>query len=408
MSRRHVHAPRWALLAGAAGLAWGCGSNNVPGPPTELSDALPYGVECIDLCVNGPMTELLFAWADEDGNKEVHHTRSRDNGQTWTGPVRVDMGVPPLGGHHVQMWSGPQIAGRGDNLMALWTSEGTGFMARGPLAISISRDGGQTWTPGRVPVISAEDGAQAFPDLVVDSSGVFHAIWLERMPEMESKSLVYSSVGGVEQAWSTPTVADEAVCECCWNRLALGPGGALYALYRDINPRDMSIATLKAGTRDWVWLGHTGAFDWDIQACPHVGGGLLPQGGTAGEDLHAVVWTGKEDVAGVYYVRSLTDGQTWESPSRVGNINAVHCDLAGSSGQTLLMAWDSRGEILWAVSKDLGATWSEEQPLTEAESADTPAVVRFPGGFRVFWFEHQDVGSQVRSIWFSDQDLADA
>ncbi len=139
-----------------------------------------------------------------------------------------------------------------------------------------------------------------------------------------------------------------------------------------------------------------------------MGGGLLPQGGTAGEDLHAVVWTGKEDVAGVYYVRSLTDGQTWESPSRVGNINAVHCDLAGSSGQTLLMAWDSRGEILWAVSKDLGATWSEEQPLTEAESADTPAVVRFPGGFRVFWFEHQDVGSQVRSIWFSDQDLADA
>jgi hypothetical protein len=376
---------------------------------SELSIAMPLGVECIDLALNGEVADLLFAKSNGEEASTVYHTRSRDSGEGWTLPVRVDEAVQPLGGNHIHMWSGPQLAAHGDDLMALWTSRGDGFMGRGPLATSISTDGGLTWAAGTSPVISSDDGAQAFPDLVVDSSGVFHAIWLERRAGEENKSLLYSRSDGVGRTWSVPMVADEAACECCWNRIAIGPGGDLYALYRDINPRDMSIATLKAGAKEWSWLGHTGAFDWDFNGCPHVGGGLLPLAGKEDKGLHAIVWTGKEDVAGVYYLRSQSDGEAWASPSRVGNINAVHADLAGSPGGILMMAWDSRGVILWSVSNDQGVSWSNQTVLTGAEEdSDTPAVVRFPGGFRVFWFTSDEGGSAVRSKWFSDKELSGA
>ncbi len=407
------------VISGCALIFLGaCGADGaVTGSSTvglALEAAAPEGIECIDTWVNGETVGLLYASSipsDGDKVREVHHIRSTDGGQTWSSPVRVDADVDAVLGS--RPWAGPQVAAHGDQIVALWTTTGSGFMGRGPLVTAVSSDGGATWSAGGAPAMPAERSEQAFPDLAVDSKGVFHAIWLERIGGSEKKSLLHGSSADGGMTWTAPIVVDDKACECCWNRLVVGPGDDLFAIYRDLEPRDMSVAKLPAGAPEWESLGNAGAFDWQFDGCPHVGGGLQPIASDAGGALHAVVWTGKESDSGAHYVRSVDGGRSWEEPSPLASSMAVHSDIAGTADGLLLAVWDSRedglGVVVRSASFDGGETWNDPIRLSRSdESADYPSVMVLPDGFLFFWFVLEGDNRVLRSLRLTSEDVRSA
>ena len=309
-----------------------------------------------------------------ESGKEValSYLRSDDGGRTWTAPVRVDGGRPAY-----RFGAGDaRVAAEGDEVFAMWTRPGKGPYGSGPLAVARSTDGGRSWSEAASPAGGTPVGRR-FPALTVSSGGL-HAVWLDR--ETNSKVLAARSTDGA-RSWSRPVTLDGDACECCWNAALAAGDGTAHAMYRGKDPRDMRTAVTRDGGKTWSKPATAGAFGWDFKGCPHVGGALARAAG----GLAALVWTGKEDAAGLYALSS-PDGEAWGAPLKLAGAGAKHADLA-SSGSRLAAAWNDGGRIWTAVSAD-GKSWSKPRPLSGEEGgASHPRVAPAGSGFRVFWVE---------------------
>lgn len=302
----------------------------------------------------------------------VTYRRSDDGGKTWTAPVRVDGGRPAY-----RFGAGDaRVVAEGDAVYALWARPGQGPYRSGPLAAARSTDGGKTWTPAASPSEGKPFGRR-FPALAI-SAGVVHAVWLDRGDK--SKVLASRSADGA-RTWSSPVTLDPDACECCWNAAIAGKDGAVYALYRGRKPRDMDAVVSRDGGMTWSKPAAAGPFGWGFNGCPHVGGALA----STGNGVNALVWTGKDEQAGLYAFPS-PDGVTWGRSVKLGEAGAKHADLT-ASGSLLAAVWDDGGKIWGAVSGD-GKSWSKPSRLSdENHDASDPRVAASGSGFRVFWVE---------------------
>lgn len=303
---------------------------------------------------------------------EVRYLRSDDGGASWSAPVRVDGGRPAY-----QFSAGDaRVAAEGDAVFALWARSGDGPMKSGPLAVARSTDGGRSWSEAASPSVEGTHGRR-FPALAI-SSGVLHAVWLDR--ESKSKVMASRSTDGA-RTWSAPVVLDADACECCWNAAVAADDGAVHALYRGKDPRDMNAAVSRDGGATWSKPAAVGPFGWGFNGCPHVGGALA----RGGEGIHALVWTGQTEKAGLYAFGS-TNGLAWENPVKLGGPGAKHADLA-FSGARLAAVWSDGGRIWAAMSSD-GQSWPKPKPLSaKGVVASFPRVAPAGSGFRVFWRE---------------------
>ncbi len=371
-----------AALAGqapaAAGPSGGHG-DHAAGPPGE--------VLALDAAVGGEVVDLLLAVRGEKVARLVHR-RSTDGGRSWGAETEVPLGGKPVESPHRGM--DPQIAADGDRLLAVWTAPGTSPWGSGPLATALSADGGRTWTPGPAPADDGTTDGHNYVDAVADGRGGFHLVWLDDRGGSRGLRAARSADGG--RTWSANRTIDGETCECCWNRLAAGPDGAVRVLYRDRLPnRDMVVAASADGGESWRGLGAAGDFDWVFDGCPHAGGGLAVSG--AASHLSALVWTGAEGKAGLWLVGSADGGRSWSEPRRMGSDRARNADLAAAGGR-LVAAWDQDRRIHAAVSADGGLTWSAAEPISEpGRHATHPLVVAAGDGALVLWTETPEDGA---------------
>jgi photosystem II stability/assembly factor-like uncharacterized protein len=346
----------------------------------------------------------------------LEYLRSTDAGQTWSTPVPVGTNQPaPSPIHRGQ---DAQVAASGHNLVAAWTTAGSlDKYGRGPIATAVSHDAGRTWHPGPNPADDNQSTGHAFIDLAADAQGTFHMVWLdgrETTPSADQprplpspgihpgetapttqkspgKGLRYTRSTNAGESWQPNQTLDPATCECCWNTIALAPDNRLAVLYRDRDPRDMALVTSPDAGRTWSSSTRVGAFDWNITACPHVGGALAfaPDAPTA----HAIVWSAKDTTTrGAYLLTSRDNGQTWSTPHQLGNDpKSWHTDLATARNGLVAATWDAYtedgGAIFAITSTDHGQTWSAPQRLTPPTvSATHPRIVPTANNtFRVFW-----------------------
>ena len=376
----------------------------VPGAVSLAEQAHPgrapgAGVRSMDVCSDRGRLHQLYGPTDAPGGVLVHRSSS-DDGRTWSDPVPVAPAGPPP--HGLRRGMDAQVAARGDLVFAAWMTPGTDRWGGGPIGTAVSTDGGAHWRPGPNPSDDGSTAGHGFLDAAFDGNGALHLVWLDSRDGSQGLRGAVSRDGG--QTWEANQTLKAASCECCANTLAAGPGADMAALYRDRKPRDMGVVGYCGGK--WGTAEKAAPLGWELEGCPHSGGGLAfsTGQGMGGEDgvwrLHAVVWNGHPDSAGVYRVsRRWGPDQPWGKPVQMGGAGAVHPDLA-SSGRFLMAVWcEQQGaELRGAFSRNGGLDWSDwTPPGPPRRGVDHPRVVPGREGFCVFW-TGSEAGEKIGSL----------
>lgn len=356
------------------------------------------GINSLDVSTDGKALNLLVADYPQGTNPPaLLFQRSTDGGSSWTKPVRIDAGRPfPFSPHRGM---DAQIAGSGNKLIAIWATGGTGYMGSGPMVTALSSDAGKTWQRGPNPADDNLTTGHAYVDVAADAKGNFHLVWLDSRDGKQGLRYARSSDGG--KKWTRNVTLKAESCECCWNTLAVS-GDSVHVLFRDKSPRDMAMVSSADGGKTWGKPVYVGAFGWEFQGCPHVGGGLTT-GTKGGSALHALVWTGLAGKSGVFHMASTDGGANWLNPVQIGTGDARRSDIATANGQVAVaceVISDGESVVFATKSADGGRTWSELKRLSDkGTTASYPRVVGVGNDFRVFWTE--TTGHQP-GAWKSD------
>ncbi len=349
------------------------------------------GVVSLDVYADRNRIHLLVATREAEKPPELQYQRSDDGGETWSAPMTIGVGQPPPEPAHRGMDA--QIAASGEHIVAVWTTEGTeDRFGRGPMACAYSTDGGKTWSAGPNPADDGKASGHAFVDVAADADGTFHVVWLDNRGADTGKGLRYARSKDGGASWSANVTIDPATCECCWNTIATAPGGKVFVLYRDREPRDMAIASSDDGGQTWGKPVTVGRFGWNINGCPHVGGGLSILPTANGTILYSVVWTAKDETAhGDYVLSSADGGKTWNEPTRLGGPQSWHPDIA-CDGTSIIAVWDAYADggtaVFASTSRDAGKTWDASKRLNpDGTTADHPRIICTRQGFRALWTE---------------------
>ena len=343
----------------------------------------PDGVQTIDFYSQGNTIHMLFT---EFKNHQplINYQRLRPNGK-WSKPVRVDEGLSAAHGPH--RGHDPAIAASGKQLVALWMMKGSGFHDSGPLVCARSEDGGKTWQGGATPADDGSNAGHAFFDIAADGEGRFHCVWLDSRDG--AQGLRYSSSTDGGKTWAKNITLKANTCECCWNSMIVHQG-KVHVMFRDKDPRDMSMVSFEAGKPVAPKPAVVGDFRWDIDGCPHIGGGLAS---ARSGQLHAVVYTGNLGKVGVHHVSSV-DGLQWGLPRKISGYDAHKSDVGTLGKDKVVVAWDESAEgfseAKYRWSANGGLTWSAPVTLSQPGiEASYPRVVSTKDDLWIFWTESQ-------------------
>ncbi|CAG7857408.1 hypothetical protein MCAMS1_02215 [biofilm metagenome] len=343
-----------------------------------------HDITTFDVSVNDEAIHLLIGGKVSATDKKVgiRYLQSKDGGNTWSNPIIVANPESVINNRGNDI----QLAAKGEHLLAMWQEKGE-LPGMGPLASAYSLDNGKTWIDGKNPAIN-DAGDQSHADVIADKDGHFHAVWLEDPDENGYQSLRYANSNDHGQSWSKAITIEDSTCSCCWNTLALSPNHDLNIFYRDMKPRDMALMRSSDAGKTWQRISTVGAFGWQFDGCPHVGGALAYDDAEPNR-LYSLSWTGLEGKSGLYHLASSDNGKTWSTPFKLGK-QAVHGDIAVFQGN-IVAIWDeieTDGSIFYATSRDDGNTWSPAKKLTGTNiTATHPRLVSTANGMLAVWTE---------------------
>ncbi len=352
---------------------------------------LPEGVISVDISNYNNRLHLLTG-KYQQGQRSLWYQYSDDSGVSWstTSEVLNDDNLP------VKMARGKdaQITAQGNIIIVSWTKfDKTARFNAGPMLTARSTDNGQSWQYTASPP-DWKQGSHGYIDLAADEQAI-HAVWLDsrttRSGVKASQGLRYarSTDGGL--SWQPNLSLDNISCSCCWNTINTDGNGNAYVLYRDKQPSDLSIGIIDS-KQHWQWLNHVGAFDWQFDGCPHIGGGFDFQNTRGKKRMHAIIGTGHPEHLGVHYLYSDDAGKNWSSPLLLGNESAIHADIAAHDNGRVVAVWDMMSEDGLAVfaseSNNRGESWSKPRQLSKAGMRAThPIIVKTEKGFLAAWTE---------------------
>lgn len=348
------------------------------------------GLISFDLYVENDIIHNLIATTSNHGDVRIVYRYSEDNGRNWQ--RHSDLSHLLEGKLESKLGNDIQLAADGNHLMVVWQVEGE-LPGMGPLKFFTSTDGGQSWSAAENPFPNAVD--QSHTDLAAGANGLFHLVWLDDRDENGYQGIRYARSHDGNH-WQAHTI-DDSSCSCCWNRLLVTDNGRINALYRDMAPRDMTLAQSSDSGESWQRPSTVGAFNWNFDGCPHNGGAITA---VDSSHLHSLVWTGAEPKPGLYYLQSTDGGQSWSPPQAMQTPHpAFHSDLAALADGRLLAIWDSRGtssEVIYSITNDSGFSWSKPMTLSTAgAAASMPRLASGVEGWLAMWAE-QTAGSNKR------------
>jgi hypothetical protein len=258
----------------------------------------------------------VVAWVSTEKNGPVLCYRvSADGGRSF-GPV---VQVPTPTGTAVHSEGRPKVAFRADGtvLATFEVRKPTETQPRaGDILYRTSNDGGQTWSALKPLHKSVRvGGSHSFHDLTRLPNGQIGAVWLdEKLPGREGRSVLFSQTGP-DGEFGAEVLLDSNACQCCRTSLVVGPGGSIYAAYRDLLPdgtRDIGYVRSGDGGRSFSSPTLLYPDRWNIRACPHSGAQLVahPSGVWA-------TWFSGAEIGGGIRLKSLDAAGLAFNPAQV-------------------------------------------------------------------------------------------
>ncbi|MEE9425752.1 MAG: sialidase family protein [Methylococcales bacterium] len=371
-------------------------------PKRNRHSKLADGVISVDI-VNANNHLHLLTGKHQQGQKSLWHQSSSDGGKSWSVANKI-LNNDNLPAKMVR-GNDAQIAVQGDNIVVSWMKyvEDARFNA-GPMLTARSTNGGQNWQYTATPP-DWEEGPHGYIDMAADDHAI-HAVWLDsRDGSSETKAsqgLRYAQSIDGGDSWQPNKTLDNVTCSCCWNTVKSDISGNAFVLYRDKEPSDLSIGVVNT-QQQWQRLNHVGAFNWQFDGCPHIGGSIDFQKTAGKKRLHSVVGSGHPEHLGVHYLYSDDGGKTWSANKQLGDESAIHADIAAHNNGRVIAVWDMMGEDGLAIyateSSDQGANWSSPKQLSKPGLRAThPRVVKTENGFLALWTEnngqHESLATQ--------------
>ncbi len=359
--------------------------------PNRRHKTLAEGVISVDIARYNHRLHLLTG-KHNAGKKSLSYQYSEDSGISWSPETKI------LNSDNIaaKMTRGndAQITAQAENIIITWTKfDYTAPFNAGPMIAVRSTDKGQSWQHITTPP-DWKKGPHGYIDLAADKQAL-HAVWLDSRishSDIEARQgLRYarSIDGGL--SWQKNITLDNKTCSCCWNTINTDTNGNAYVLYRDKQPSDLSITVINPQQQS-KYISHVGAFNWQFDGCPHIGGGFDFQDTNGKNRIHAVVGTGHPKHLGIHYLYSDDAGENWSAAYRLGNESAIHADIASHNNGRVIAVWDMMTAnglaIFFAESLNQGQSWSKPKQISAADMRAThPNIIKTKNGFLAVWTE---------------------
>lgn len=284
----------------------------------------------------------------------------------------------------------------GGGMAAHWLQRsGAGTYAY-DVRVSVSRDGGRSWSPGATPHTDGTQTEHGFASLWPAGGDSVGLVWLDGRNTGGGHDghgggtmTLRHAVVGPDGAPAPDRELDGSVCDCCQTGAALTSAGPV-VVYRGRTPeevRDILVTRLVDGA--WTPGRPVHPDGWVIPACPVNG----PQV-AARERRLAVAWyTAARDTARVLLAFSEDAGATFAAPVRIDGGNPLgRVDVVLLDGGDALVSWMERtdGDRAAIHVRRVGADGRVGDPLTVAESSGArstgfPRMVAAEGGVVLAW-----------------------
>ncbi len=357
-----------------AGFAWAASALSAEhtshAPPVPTKPA----AKVAPLAVGAALDAQGRLWLARVDKGRLRVSRSEDGGANFSVPVAVTAEAETVA---ADAENRPKIAVADNGAVHVTWLQSLGKPMAGHIRYARSTDGGRSFAP---PVIVNEDRQEIshrFDSLAIDGKNGVAIVWLDarERKDMGARGSPETQVG-LYAALSADDGARFAAnrkiagntCQCCRTGLTWTPDGPV-AYWRHVfgrNIRDFAIAPLDGGAARRVTDD-----DWQIDACPHHGGGIAADGRGS---LHIVWFTQGSRRQGIFYRRvtgtdfGLGEAMRLGDPARQAGHPAV-----AAHGARVLVTWrefDGRRFSAWAMlSSDAGQSWGPAQRLADAEQA---------------------------------------
>jgi hypothetical protein len=256
---------------------------------------------------------------------------------------------------------------RGGGFAAHWTVSRDGAPDARDVLVSVSTDGGSSWSkplrPNRDDTETEHGMATLLPG---EGIGAFGMCWLDGRAGARSDygeggtSLYWADWNG--EGFGPELLLDARVCDCCKTSAARGPSGPVVA-YRDrADAERRDIAVVSRAETSWTAPQPVHVDGWTITACPTNGPSIATRG-----DRAAVAWfTGAKGTPSVWVALSADGGKTLDAPTRIDGGAPV-----GRVEATMLT--DGSTALVWLERKRKEAEVRVRR--IAADGVLTPAVV---------------------------------
>ncbi|MDT4955838.1 MAG: hypothetical protein QOJ02_3976 [Acidobacteriota bacterium] len=300
-------------------------------------------------------------WVEHQQNKEadVMFAHLDRDGQVLGAPVRVN---PKPGEATAWRGDPPTVVVAPDKTVYVgWTARLASEEHGNELYLSASRDGGQSFEPPVKVNDDGKAVGHGMHSLAVGEDGRVYVAWLDernarktmamgqtgamlKMEHMESNREVFMafSTNGGRSFSKNQRIAQEA-CPCCKTALAAGANGRVYAGWRQVLPgefRHIAVAASEDGGKTFQSPRIVSDDRWMIAACPVSGPALS----VADNGALQVVWytEGERATPGLYSAESLDNGKTFSEsrPLARGQGRGTPLLLAGGKSGALVV-WES-------------------------------------------------------------------
>lgn len=386
------------------------------GAPTVQEVASPSGTtDAADpgLAVDPKTGDWLMTWVS--GN-DLWFARSRDQGATWTSPVKV---TDKTGDVHPHGESSPRLAvsPRGV-LAAVWTNSIEVPGRRWPasnIRFSRSLDGGATWSHALTlnDDTAAAPGGHIFHGAAWDGDSTLLVAWMDERggatpgdsadegSDAEPDARIYlatSANGGAR--WTPNKALWGAACPCCRVSLTRMPGGHVIAGWRKHFPGDVRDPVIGAVGESYANTELRVATDgWVYPGCPHTGPGIAVDSGGV---VHATWYVGKPGAARVAYARINNNG-VFGAPVAVVSARTLptaHPRVAVLSGGGAIVASDidAKGRSMLVVARiSSSGSVAGLREFAGSDGADHPEMLSLADGtVLVAWAQRSGDASRVR------------